>query len=1175
MRNNNNNTPDESPEGGGGDLVDTSPPSSASSPPTDPESSLPAPASFPGSRSAVTAGSGGTSIVTGAGTRTFTLTSISDDELSSFVTKSPENAESSEVEDSTDSSQPNDSSSEESQNEQHEFFKVLAKPDESDYIRAKEQAEKKLRQDLESKTKEQLVDLVNTFTKDINGWKKECAELSEQVQRLIRPSMSNKYPLALRIDVRENNYKYSYSRKDKTETYTAKYAFLFKLVRQHKTIIWHTLKKDLYANKVEIVNEEKANIYHVNGEVSEIEFDPEPEVFVIYLVEANVNVKHSTNELIYKYNKKKNREKFICRSGYLIDKIWRNEKVVWPPNVAEEEGKKSPDPVYSHKVVIEKLENSKPNMRVFFHESEEPQDDDDDETDPDYIIVPDPDNPENFKPSVPFPLPPDHPPVSPQVQTQPPSPLLTPDGKPGLKPEDYPPGLKLFGVDPSDSEKSILLTQYSLAVSILSEEVYNYDLSAEAKCNSVTFEDKTVWKYDPSEHGDKHPLKISYRYSRKVFVFLSVPFVFEKQADGEWQASQLSIGFFSLDTANPPNLVEINYSQYELRDNSANNEEFIFEFKAGVKCSEVRFRGNQVWRHNPTRFKDNFPKIVGFLKDKTIAIVIGELRILVNLAASRATTQTQQATPPAGGAQAGESAQTDKAQKEEGSDASVKPTEPGSTDTIEIVETKTEDAAKETQSEETAKAGPTKTFTLELDSDEEDGSGESSGDKAKSADGEDKKQGEEGKKASEAAGEVDASKQLTDEAKPETTPDDKVVKSQSAEAEKRTDQTPDLTVVDASASSTTPEHKAPGSPDASSSDSELEVVESKSSDKPSQDTASRTTSTKVEVDAPGAPPSADSDVSQTQGASATTPAQTPATIVHKTPEEQQHTPSTQPTSGTPVVTQPQTQVTPSLAVQTSDTVSEDDRRVVDNADAGTVGAQTPAQQPQATAAPSVLVPPLQPSYQSSGAQTGTAAGTAPTAQVSAPTQQQPTQAGAQPAGTAVYQQQQVAQQQPAQQAYVYVPYVTAQGTIAYGLMTLAQYQAALAAYQSSYAAQAGSSTHCCTTANRPYGRSTGSSSYRYTTANYPYSWSTGSSSHRCTTANRPYGRSTGSSSYRYTTANYPYSWSTGSSSHRCTTANRPYGRSTGSSSYRYTTANRPYGRSCIWNSAGSSDSTND
>ncbi|UKJ89135.2 hypothetical protein MACJ_002382 [Theileria orientalis] len=1125
-RNNNNNTEDDSSVAAGGRVVTIPLTSLASSTPADPENSHAPPPPLPSLTTAFTADSSSTSAVNSGGTRTIEVTSISSDQLSSFAASPPSPSSATIVLSDDDTSQPKETPSSQegdaNEDEKPDFPKIVSKVDECEYLRVRVEAEKKLREELERKDKTELVELVKTFRGDINNLKKECTELAEQLDRLVRPSLIKKYPLSLRIDIRENNYRYSYKKKDKTETYTAKYAFLFKMVRQHKATIWQTSSKDLYASKVEIIEEKRAVIYHVNEEKSEIEFQPEPDVFVIYLVEANVDVKHSTNEIVYKKNETKQREKFICRPGYLIDKIWRHGKAVWPPKVDVEEGQKPPDPVYSHKVVIEQVDG-RPNMRVFFHESEQPEDDDDDEMDPDYVIVRDPKNPNdfNFRASVPFPLPEELTPKLPHGQPEKPKPQPTQPGHTILKPDDYPPELKLYVVDPSDSNNSIQISRDSLVVACPRTDVYNYYIKPGEKCNSVKFDDKLVWKYDSATQGDNYPLKISYRYTRKLFVYLSVPFVYEKQENGQWICNPLNVTFFSIDQADNAKTVEINYRQYEVKDKKDTKDEYIFEFKPGIKCSEIRYRGNQVWKHDATKFQQNFPKIVGFLRDKMIAIVIGETRILVSLASPNAGQQPQQATPPAGGAQAGASAPTATAPNEEGSDASVKPTESGSAAATPAEE---KAATKEDKADDTVKSEPVKTATIELDSDKAGENGATSGDKTETAAAEETKQADKASKAPEAAAkeaEVDSAKQPT----PEATPEAKV------EAETPTAQTPDLTVANAPASATTPEHTAPPAaseekakteppeiiadqtPPAPAAEerttaSEMPVAETKPAAEPSQEPESRTTSTKVEAQAPEAPPSAGPDASQTQGAGATTPAQTPATTVHKSPEEQQHTSITQPTSGTPAATPAPTQVIPPLSGRAPDLAPTDDMNVVDTARAAAAkaGAQAPAAPPapaqtpaagtpahaaataqpvapghaaQAASHPAAqqpaaqvahkkqthtapqtpatasngLVPPLQPGYQSAPAQPATPAGTAPAAQVAAPAQQQPTHVAAQAPAT----QQQVTtaaqQQQATTEKLVIVPFQLTNGSVAYYYMTVSQYQAILAAYGLTSAAQ--------------------------------------------------------------------------------------------------------------------------
>ncbi|UKJ89404.2 hypothetical protein MACJ_002654 [Theileria orientalis] len=501
----------------------------------------------------------------------------------------------------------------------------------------------------ENMTKEELVELLILYTAQLEEWNSHREYLKRNIERILQPPKLYDRSVVLNINSKMSTDLFKYTKENNVDTYIAREGFKFKLIKQYNEVLWHTLNRAFYANKVdvsfhgpatimkedgteEVVDAHKAVIHHLDGKQSEVLFKMKPEENV-FLVQLDVGIKHSTKAFVYKRNQVKHRQKFICKPEFLFTKVRNNGKVVWPPAIPADSDQKE-ETFYSRKVLIDSSDGS-PNLRVFFYGSKE--DDDDDEADPDYVIVPNP-NLSSFQASRPTEAAPSGQESMAGVSTK-----KQPDVKRLPIPESqildasqYPSEIKLYVPDPTDPTKASLLGQHFYDVAKPEDHVYDFYLKPGVKCNSLEFNAKQVWAHDPKVHGAAYPSWFSYRHQSRIFVFVSNLYIYQKQSDESWSGRPLQIKFYSLDPVEKLNDVEVTPLQYELKDKPGANE-FTFKFREDVNCSEVSHGENVLWSYNAKDGPD-FPKQVDFVEDTTIKVVFDGKETLYSLDGSAPQT---------------------------------------------------------------------------------------------------------------------------------------------------------------------------------------------------------------------------------------------------------------------------------------------------------------------------------------------------------------------------------------------------------------------------------------------------------------------------------------------------------------------------------------------------------
>ncbi|BAM41523.1 uncharacterized protein TOT_030000786 [Theileria orientalis strain Shintoku] len=351
-------------------------------------------------------------------------------------------------------------------------------------------------------------------------------ELSAHVQRLISPSAKNIYPVVLKTTDLTNSKFFDYSKQGNKHIYTAKEGFLANMVKHYKTLLWHTLKRDEFANKVELVDDKKAIIYHVNETTTEKDL-------TLYMLELLMDIKHSTDEVIYKKNEKKKIEKFICKPLFIIDKAWNNNQAVW--TAQPDPTQPNSGPLYSRKIVVNNSEDP-PSVRVFFYGGSD-EGDDDDEADPDYVIVPNPDVPTGrtfqsekapsaFRQTQAFFPIPSHINADASVSTP------TPD--PADDSSECPAEIKFYANDPNDANKTLELDSNSYQWKKIGRGRHDCDFNEGVKCTFVVCDGIEVWKFGDFQ-SNQYPKQVSYTNGALINInFPGLNISYEKGTVPKW-----------------------------------------------------------------------------------------------------------------------------------------------------------------------------------------------------------------------------------------------------------------------------------------------------------------------------------------------------------------------------------------------------------------------------------------------------------------------------------------------------------------------------------------------------------------------------------------------------------------------------------------------------------------
>ncbi|XP_952702.1 SfiI-subtelomeric fragment related protein family member, putative [Theileria annulata] len=188
--------------------------------------------------------------------------------------------------------------------------------------------------------------------------------------------------------------------------------------------------------------------------------------------------------------------------------------------------------------------------------------------------------------------------------------------------------LKFLGENDAELSK----TDYTVSIV---DNSYEFKFNSDPKCTCIKYNDTEVWKHNSIQHGDKYPTCLlfnnlnrnylvveSSRSYRNVFQFQNSQFKL-LGANEKLNYDHNSTGVFDPDklkfmTTDPDSsqLVELDYTRYSLEHPS-----FItYKFKS-VKCNEVGYENQLVWKYDENEHSDDFPTTVSINLKKSYVIV--------------------------------------------------------------------------------------------------------------------------------------------------------------------------------------------------------------------------------------------------------------------------------------------------------------------------------------------------------------------------------------------------------------------------------------------------------------------------------------------------------------------------------------------------------------------------
>ncbi|XP_954935.1 Theileria-specific hypothetical telomeric sfii fragment-related protein, putative [Theileria annulata] len=183
-------------------------------------------------------------------------------------------------------------------------------------------------------------------------------------------------------------------------------------------------------------------------------------------------------------------------------------------------------------------------------------------------------------------------------------------------------------------ENDTVITSSDYTVSIV-DNSYEFKFNAYPKCTCIKYDNTEVWKHK-SQHKDKYPTSVSFnnrnrnylvvessRSYRNIFQFQNNEFK-SLGANQKLNYDHNSTGVFDPDklkfmTTDPDSgqLVELDYTKYTVESPS-----FItYKFKDSVKCKEVGYENQSVWKYDENEHSDDFPTTVSINLKKSYVIV--------------------------------------------------------------------------------------------------------------------------------------------------------------------------------------------------------------------------------------------------------------------------------------------------------------------------------------------------------------------------------------------------------------------------------------------------------------------------------------------------------------------------------------------------------------------------
>ncbi|UKK01497.2 hypothetical protein MACK_002312 [Theileria orientalis] len=185
--------------------------------------------------------------------------------------------------------------------------------------------------------------------------------------------------------------------------------------------------------------------------------------------------------------------------------------------------------------------------------------------------------------------------------------------------------IRLYGNDESNDLTQLAPTEYSLDHT---DHIFKFTFNDDTQCNEVKFvhrslegddsakvvvSEVSLWKHDQSKHGGKYPLVLRYYWPDKILItFPNFFIIYNKNTENKWDEGHLfDFKLYSKDSDNK--LKAFDLKSYDL---IFMDEEYVFTFKKDVKLAEVKHKGDELWKHDPSKHGDKYPQVLRYVPDK-------------------------------------------------------------------------------------------------------------------------------------------------------------------------------------------------------------------------------------------------------------------------------------------------------------------------------------------------------------------------------------------------------------------------------------------------------------------------------------------------------------------------------------------------------------------------------
>ncbi|UKK01739.2 hypothetical protein MACK_001092 [Theileria orientalis] len=165
--------------------------------------------------------------------------------------------------------------------------------------------------------------------------------------------------------------------------------------------------------------------------------------------------------------------------------------------------------------------------------------------------------------------------------------------------------IHLYTYDTSTEEiRKLDYTEYNL---IEDYDEFEFKFNQSHPCDEVKYKGIQVWSYDPIMHRKEHPSSVFHKDSKIIVNFEHYFIIYDKDSDDNWRGVELEIKLHGPDPQDDNKTVELPMTKFTV---TKEGRDYHLRLKDGVKCTEVKHLGHQLWKYNAAKYGDKYPHII-------------------------------------------------------------------------------------------------------------------------------------------------------------------------------------------------------------------------------------------------------------------------------------------------------------------------------------------------------------------------------------------------------------------------------------------------------------------------------------------------------------------------------------------------------------------------------------